>query len=1293
MALDRLTKITGPGIHTLSNVLSHNIKSSGIITATKFVGPIEGVITSTDATFTGNVTIGGTLTYEDVTNIDSVGIITAQKDIHVGAGLSVVGVSTFSDDIKLPDDTFVRLGDLSTGDFTINHDGARTMARQHGIGSFTLDLLTSSNTFNITKANLSETIAKFIPDGAVELYHNNVKRFETSSVGVSIPQDLDVDGHTNLDNVSVVGFSTFTGSIDVVSTDSGAAAAPILDLIRNSSSAADNDLLGQLRFSGKDDQGSAETYAYITGKILDASAGGEDGILEFTHRKNSAFVITGRWRSDSLQLLNDTNFSVAGDTTLIGDIDVDGHTNLDNVSIAGVSTFAGNVVIADSIVHDGDTNTQIRFPAADTIRFEVGNQQAVHILPASAGSGGARMGLGTNSPTGMLHIYGSNPPFRIQNSNDSANLQIGMWDTSNVMFQVSHRPFKLATETSHPIVFHTGGLNNERLRIDSSGNVGIDETGTILGKFHVVGGRASGTAYNAAVFAGGQNSTSGSGVKLYLSGCENDPISRGVILESIMTDNANAHRFSILVGGSSAAPTERFRITSSGAHFYGNQTNLPNGIFGFRYDKSNDTDLSIENLNNSSVNNNAGIRLATNHSNIKLRYFNNGGFYITNASTAGYLHYYEGSDSRLYIDTSGNISINNPATPPTSNGSVGKRLGIKSNANNVIIGETESSGNGSGLHIESRQTGRSGDARIAQIGLKNNASGDGQISFFTAPSSAGVSERLTITSDGQIGVNQASPKAWHSSYRSIQIHNGASLYGSSDVSFVGLGANHYLNTSGNFIYSNTDFASRFYQVNGEFYFEGAPSSNAGNTFSFTQRLRITSTGQIRIDQATSANNGIRMRPSGWGYDFRMGAVSSSGGSIWLGQNYEPTGGTRDSSSYGTNYLRFTTQGEIMLGTGATNTNPTERIRIKSNGNVGINEDDPQTTLNVRGCISTGRNVAREVGQIIDISSSYSGSRNGVSVINGQKNYEENPSADWITANGQRVNANLTIDLQAQYTCDRFVIYNQNEYTNNVREVKHFTLEGSNDKSSWTTLLDDECGASYAHEPNPGFSFRIPSDFTDDDEGATFRYWRFTMKDYHGSTTLGGVMELELYEVDSSNKTISEVSTHHLSAMDITAQNIYHDLPAFYVARSSAQGSMSDQTWTKIAYTDDNSGAFDTSGEWSNSNYRFTPTIPGYYQFQMNQSISHGSVQASYIAIYKNGSAYCQTGRYFFSGDNYDDAVLNTSCLMHCDGQSDYVEFYAWRYGGSSSFGGSSALSQASGFLVRHAGYRRHGDGV
>ena len=372
---------------------------------------------------------------------------------------------------------------------------------------------------------------------------------------------------------------------------------------------------------------------------------------------------------------------------------------------------------------------------------------------------------------------------------------------------------------------------------------------------------------------------------------------------------------------------------------------------------------------------------------------------------------------------------------------------------------------------------------------------------------------------------------------------------------------------------------------------------------------------------------------------------------------------------------------------------TERLRITSSGKVGINEDNPQTTLNVRGCISTGRNVARELGTIIDISSNYSGGRNGASVINGQKNYEENTNADWITANGQRVNANLTIDLGAQYTCDRFVIYNQNEYTNNVREVKRFTLEGSNDKSSWTTLLDDECGASYAHEPNPGFSFRIPSDFTDDDEGATYRYWRFTMKNFHGSTTLGGVMELELYEIDSNNKTISEISTHHLSAQDISAQNIYHDLPAFFACKTSSL-SISNQTNTVLAFTTDQGPGFDTTnGDYQNNNYRFNPKIPGYYQINMCCSVSYGALQAGQIYIYKNGSAYAFSQLYLNGGDSYDDICLTISTLVHLDGQSDYLEARAWRNGGNGGLGSGFQDQQWSGYLVRHAGYRRHGDGV
>ena len=52
---------------------------------------ITGVVTAASAVFSGNVTIGGTLTYEDVTNIDALGIVTARAGVNVSGGQLLVG--------------------------------------------------------------------------------------------------------------------------------------------------------------------------------------------------------------------------------------------------------------------------------------------------------------------------------------------------------------------------------------------------------------------------------------------------------------------------------------------------------------------------------------------------------------------------------------------------------------------------------------------------------------------------------------------------------------------------------------------------------------------------------------------------------------------------------------------------------------------------------------------------------------------------------------------------------------------------------------------------------------------------------------------------------------------------------------------------------------------------------------------------------------------------------------------------------------------------------------------------
>ena len=93
-----LTRITKGVIKPNEDYETRNIKATGIITATEL--DVNGAADiSGNTAIGGNLSVQGVLTYEDVTSIDSVGIITAKKDVHVGAGLSVVGLSTFSNGV------------------------------------------------------------------------------------------------------------------------------------------------------------------------------------------------------------------------------------------------------------------------------------------------------------------------------------------------------------------------------------------------------------------------------------------------------------------------------------------------------------------------------------------------------------------------------------------------------------------------------------------------------------------------------------------------------------------------------------------------------------------------------------------------------------------------------------------------------------------------------------------------------------------------------------------------------------------------------------------------------------------------------------------------------------------------------------------------------------------------------------------------------------------------------------------------------------------------------------------
>ncbi len=217
------TRVVGPGIHTQSNIHSHNIQSTGIITATKFDGPFDNINVSGAATFTGNVTIGGTLTYEDVKNVDSVGLITARKGIissgvvtatafhgasqvgiqsggvQIGAGitqLNFVGTgNTFAVNGTTVDISIQGGGGGGSGAFTTSITGIQTTSQIVGIGTTSTDDADLQGIGNSARG-MYVSNGMIIMDNAVSGNHYIGTNFNALMVGpVNISGTISIDGN------------------------------------------------------------------------------------------------------------------------------------------------------------------------------------------------------------------------------------------------------------------------------------------------------------------------------------------------------------------------------------------------------------------------------------------------------------------------------------------------------------------------------------------------------------------------------------------------------------------------------------------------------------------------------------------------------------------------------------------------------------------------------------------------------------------------------------------------------------------------------------------------------------------------------------------------------------------------------------------------------------------------------------------------------------------------------------------------------------------------------------------
>ena len=185
--------------------ISGDLNITGILSASQ-LGSVNFNVTSGIQTFHdvrvgGALTVAGVLTFDDVTNVDSVGYATFRSGINVqGAGsttttLNVTGVSTFSEDILIGTGATVGFGSTAYfrdnakalfgdgEDLQIWHEGSYSIIQENGSGQMFFQ--SNGTGFEFRKTD-GENIAKLNVDGSVELYHNNSKKFETTGVGVTV---------------------------------------------------------------------------------------------------------------------------------------------------------------------------------------------------------------------------------------------------------------------------------------------------------------------------------------------------------------------------------------------------------------------------------------------------------------------------------------------------------------------------------------------------------------------------------------------------------------------------------------------------------------------------------------------------------------------------------------------------------------------------------------------------------------------------------------------------------------------------------------------------------------------------------------------------------------------------------------------------------------------------------------------------------------------------------------------------------------------------------------------------